>query len=124
MICYKPITDMNDISKEFNGFSFEDTKTYSAYRGIDMNGRSVGCCLFSVDGYNCYIHSIVCDFEDKLLVEGFIRSALNFCANRNAYMAYCDIDKISSVLTLLGFEKNDDVFSGDIPSLLKGSCCK
>ena len=53
-----------------------------------------------------------------------MRAALNFGANRNAYMAYCSLEKINDVLTLLGFEKNNGIYEGDIPTLLKGSCCK
>ena len=64
------------------------------------------------------------DFSDKLLVEGFLRAGLNYCANRSAYMCYCELDEISDVLTHLGFENNNGVYSGDIPTLLKGSCCK
>ena len=33
-------------------------------------------------------------------------------------------EKIKDVLILLGFEKNNGIYEGDIPTLLKGSCCK
>ena len=124
MITYKPITDIEKISEIYNDISFNNQLKYGAYCGFEEDGTSIGSCLFSIDGYNCFIISVDCDYEDKLLVEGYIRSALNFCANRNAYMAYCSLNEISSVLELLGFEKNNDLYSGDIPSLLKGSCCK
>jgi hypothetical protein len=89
-----------------------------------LNNKPMGKCLVKIDGYRCYILSIECDFSDKLLVEGFLRSGLNYCANRNAYMCYCELEDVSDVLTHLGFEKTNDVYSGDIPTLLKGSCCK
>lgn len=124
MIFYKPITNIEKISAIYSEYSFDNGYLYGAYCGFEEDGTPLGSCLFSIKGYNCYIISIDCDYEDKLLVEGYIRAALNFCANRNAYMAHCNLEDVSSVLQLLGFEKNDNVFSGDIPSLLKGSCCK
>ena len=33
-------------------------------------------------------------------------------------------ERIKDVILLLGFENNNGVYSGDIPTLLKGSCCK
>lgn len=123
MIFYKPITDIETLKTEFPQFDFADN-TYGAYLGFDEDENPVGKCLMSVKEYNCYIHKLDCDYLDKLLVEGFIRAALNFCANRNAYMAHCEIGAISDVLTYLGFENNNGIYSGDIPTLLKGSCCK
>lgn len=124
MIFYKPIDNIDDIKQEISNFIFDNELNYGAYLGIDEDGNRVGSCLMSIDAYKCYIEVIECDYADKLLVEGFLRSALNYCANRNAYMAYCKISEISDVLSHLGFEYNDCIYSGDIPTLLKGSCCK
>ena len=124
MIFYKPINDISKISYLFDNRLYNDDSIYGAYVGIDEDGNEVGKCLVKIKGYHCYILSVECDFSDKLLVEGFLRSGLNYCANRNAYMCYCEIEDISDVLTHLGFEKTNDVYSGDIPTLLKGSCCK
>ena len=124
MIFYKPETDFVNISNVFNNISLEENVCYGAYTGIDENNISVGKCLMKIDGYNCEIMVVDCDYSDKLLVEGFLRAALNFCANRCAYMAYCCISEISDVLLYLGFENENGVYSGDIPTLLKGSCCK
>lgn len=123
MIFYKPLINIEEIKKEFVNFDLNNN-TYGAYIGYDENEETVGKCLMSVNGYKCNIIAIDCDYSDKLLVEGFVRAALNFCANRNAYMAYCDLVEITEVLEYLGFEKNNDIYSGDIPTLLKGSCCK
>ncbi len=124
MIFYKPIIDIEKLKSLFDNNIFSKDYVYGGYLGIDEDGTNVGKCLMKINGYNCYIEIVECDFSDKLLVEGFIRSALNYCANRNAYMCYCRLNDISDVLLHLGFENNNDVFSGDIPTLLKGSCCK
>lgn len=123
MIFYKPLTNIDSIKTEYSDFDF-DNSIFGMYIGIDEDGKNVGKCLMKVDGYNCYILKLDCDFSDKLLVEGFLRAALNFCANRSAYIAHCEINEISNVLTYLGFENNNGVYTGDIPTLLKGSCCK
>ncbi len=124
MIFYKPIKEINDIKQEFQDFDYSTNIIYGAYIGVDEEEKFVGKCLMSIVGYKCVIEIVECNYKDKLLVEGFLRSALNFCANRNAYMAYCKIEEISDVLLHLGFENSDGIYSGDIPSLLKGSCCK
>ena len=124
MICYKPIHDIEELKKMYPHVIFDEKVSYGGYFGVEENGSLVGKCLFSIDKYNCYIISVDCDYSDKLLVEGFVRSALNFCSNRSAYMAHCEINEISDVLLMLGFEKKNGIYSGDIPTLLKGSCCK
>lgn len=123
MIFYKPETNLSNIADLFD-VSFEQSADYGAYVALDEDGKSVGKCLMKINGYNCEILTVDCDFSDKLLVEGFLRAALNFCANRNAYMAHCSIAEIKDVLLYLGFENENGVYSGDIPTLLKGSCCK
>jgi hypothetical protein len=124
MITYKPINDIDKIKEIFDNSLINDKGIYGGYIGFDENDTSVGTCLVRIDSYKCYFIFIECDFSDKLLVEGFLRAGLNYCANRNAYMCYCEIEEISDVLTHLGFEYNNGVYSGDIPTLLKGSCCK
>ncbi len=124
MIFYKPISEIEYLKELFDNCLFDDKYVYGGYLGIDENGTNVGKCLVKIDSYKCFFEHIDCDFSDKLLVEGFLRSGLNYCANRNSYMCYCEISDISDVLTHLGFENNNGVYSGDIPTLLKGSCCK
>lgn len=124
MIIYKPVSDIEKIKSLFAHNLINDKYIFGGYIGIDEEENPVGKCLVRIDGYKCYFDFIECDFSDKLLVEGFLRAGLNYCANRSAYMCYCEIEEISDVLTHLGFENNNGVYSGDIPTLLKGSCCK
>lgn len=126
MVFYKPVVDFEKIAELFPDIKLEDDAVYGGYVGFDEDETEVGQALVKVDGYNCYLLSVNCDLSDKLLVEGFVRAALNFSANRFAYMAYTELTEIEDVLLLLGFEKKNGIYSGDIPSLLKGSCshCK
>lgn len=124
MIYYKPITDIEELKKIFTGEDVSSDAVFGGYIGYDEDKSEVGKCLVKIDGYNCFILSVICDYSDKLLLEGFLRSALNFSANRSAYMAFCSQESISDVLLSLGFQKENNIYSGDIPTLLKGSCCK
>lgn len=124
MVYYKPVTDINDLQKLFPNEKLDEDFIYGGYIGLAQNEAYAGKVFMKVSDTKCYVSSLECDVSDSLLVEGFIRAALNFCANRSAYMAYCADERISDVLLMLGFEKNNGVYSGDIPTLLKGSCCK
>ena len=124
MIFYKPIVDLGEISKEFSLEIYEENSIYGMYYGLNESSETIGKCLIKINKQNCYILELECDFSDKLLVEGFVRASLNFAANRNAYYANCTLFKIKDVLLSLGFELNDGTYSGDIPTLLKGNCCK
>jgi hypothetical protein len=124
MITYKPINDTQKIKALFPENLINDNDVFGGYEGFDEDNNPVGKCLVRIDNYKCYFDFIECDLTDKLLVEGFLRAGLNYCANRSAYMCYCSLEEVSDVLTHLGFENNDGIYSGDIPTLLKGSCCK
>lgn len=124
MIFYKPITDTDKLKELFPDEKLTDAFVYGGYIGYDEENKEVGKCFVKIDGYSCYVSSVSCDRSDKLLTEGFLRSALNFSANRNAYTAFCSDESISDTLSLLGFKKENNIYSGDIPTLLKGSCCK
>lgn len=124
MIYYKPITAIDELKELFPNENPNENTVCGGYVGKASDEKEVGKIFMKVSCTKCYISSLECDISDNLLVEGFIRAALNFCANRSAYMAYCSDVRIKDVLLLLGFEENNGVYSGDIPTLLKGSCCK
>ena len=96
------------------------------YIGYDMDaGDSVcGKCVFRLNGYTmdvCYVEALNDDAETE---EGLIRSALNYGANRGVYIAYYKAEAAVDVAKVLGFEDENGTLSGDIPPLLRGSCCK
>ncbi len=124
MIYYKPVTDTDKLKELFPNETFDEGYLFGGYIGLNEDGTNEGKCFMKICDTKCYISSLECDLSDDVLVEGFIRAALNFCANRSAYMAYCSDERIKKVLLLLGFEENNGIYSGDIPTLLKGSCCK
>jgi len=116
MYIFKPLADKDEISKLY-GVTGD-----FAYIGYDGD-EAIGGCTAVINGSCVTVTKMVFD-EDKLeFGEGLIRSALNYAANRNAYMARCECENTESILKLMGFEKNKDgIYEGDIPTLLGGSC--
>ena len=105
---------------------FCEDESLCGYIGYDLsdNGKECGKCAFRLNGYSMEIVSVEVYDNDPETVEGLIRSALNFGGNRNVYMAEYKAVKGLNVAKTLGFELSGEVYRGDIPSLLQGSCCK
>ena len=63
-------------------------------------------------------------FENNAMYigEGLLKSAYNYAALKNYYMAKCSVKSIESLLLRLGFELKDDEYLCDIPTILIGSC--
>ncbi len=96
----------------------EEVYLYSAYEG-DIK---LGECTFSIDGMYMEILS-VSENIDPLTAEGLVRSALNFGANRNAYIAKANPQKVDATpFVTLGFEEENGFLVSDIPSALQGHC--
>ena len=123
MIFYKPYLDRQDIYTMFPHADLTGEKTVCAYVALE-DDAILGKCLVEVTGYTCAISELVQTGADKLVTEGLVRAALNFAANRGAYLASCSIVQIADVLKMLGFSEENGVFRGEIPELLQGSCCK
>lgn len=124
MIFYKPFKDNDEIKKLFPSVEIDENKINGAYVGFDENNNMCGKCMVEIDGYNCTVKNVVQQNNDKEIIEGLLRAALNFAGNRNAFTANCSQEDISDVLFLLGFKKENGVYKGEIPTLLMGSCCK
>lgn len=123
MIFYKPYLDRQDIYTMFPHADLTGEKTVCAYVALE-DDAILGKCLVEVAGYTCTISELAQTGADKLVTEGLVRAALNFAANRGAYLASCSIVQIADVLKMLGFSEENGVFRGEIPELLQGSCCK
>ena len=105
---------------EFKPFDI-DSKTYGYRAG--KRQQQHGECIFSLGGTYVEILSIKTRDSDRLVAEGLVRSALNFAANRSAYMARTDIGKVEKEpFITLGFEEKNGFYESDIPSALTGSC--
>ena len=100
---------------EFKPFDIDD-KTHG-YRA-EENGENIGECIFSLGGTYAEILNVKTRDGDRL-----VRSALNFAANRNAYMARANVGRVEKEpFITLGFEEKNGFYESDIPSALTGSC--
>ncbi len=81
--------------------------------------NEIGCCTFSISGYFMTFESVEC--EDDIITEGLARSAMNYSANRNAYIAKIKKELSSPAFKRLGFE-GDEILSVEIPEALASGC--
>ncbi len=81
--------------------------------------NEVGICTFALDGY--FMNFLSVDCSDDIITEGLARAAMNYAANRNAYIA--KIGKRLSVPAFirLGFS-GDNELSVEIPEALSSGC--
>ncbi len=123
MVFYKPYSNQQEIAELFPQTDFSEDTVYGAYTALE-NESVTGKCLVKIRGTACELLDLEALQSDALLIEGLVRSALHFAANRGAYTAECRLENIKDILQLLGFQKADGVFRGTVPELLAGSCCK
>lgn len=105
---------------------FCNDSSLNGYIGYDLsdNSKLCGRCVFRLNGYSMEIIFVEALDNDAETIEGLIRSALNFGGNRSVYIAQYKAEAGIQVAEMLGFENENGILTGDIPSLLKGSCCK
>lgn len=87
---------------------------YEAREGDEVTGR----CEISFGGYDAKIISLS---GDDITKEGLVRSGLNFCANKGAFLAHIDGKILCPALLRLGFSQN--TLTAEIPDVLTSSCC-
>lgn len=88
------------------------------------NDAIYGNCKLDLSGSNAVVSSVSCDADKPYITEGLIKSAFNYAASKNYYIGVCECENIDSLLLRLGFEKKENRFVSDIPTILMGSCCK
>ena len=118
MLTFKPKTNSELPEK------YKNDDRALGYIGYEENGSECGVAVFYLDGYTMEIVEVTVPDKDPETQEGLIRSSLNYGANRNAYIAYYSAVEGVEVAKTLGFTKDGDRLSGEIPFLLAGHCCK
>lgn len=83
-----------------------------------------GFCLLEIKRSFAEVYEINFDADKPYLVEGLLRSAYNYASLKNIYMGKCTCKNISDFLDRMNFEKTDEGYINDIPTILMGSCCK
>lgn len=83
------------------------------------NESELGFCTFSLSGFNMKFEELCC--EDDIITEGLARAAMNYAANKNAYIAKIDRAHFCAAFKRLGFE-GGEVMSVEIPVALTSGC--
>ncbi|MBQ8014792.1 MAG: hypothetical protein IJ264_01240 [Clostridia bacterium] len=81
--------------------------------------NEAGTCTFVVDGYFMSFLSVDC--SDDIITEGLARAAMNYAANRNAYIAKIGRKLSAPAFSRLGFSGEDEL-SVEIPEALASGC--
>ena len=81
--------------------------------------QEIGRCEFTLEGYNMTFVSIEC--SDDIITEGLARAAMNYAANRNAYIASIKKELSCNAFLRLGFS-GEDVLTAEIPEALASGC--
>ena len=84
----------------------------------EEEGKKAGCCEIALSDYEVEVLSAEYDTDKPYALELLLRAALNYAANRNAYVAKTKLD----IFVNFPFENDGEFFKGTIPELLKGSC--
>lgn len=93
----------------------QNTASYIAYD----KGLECGNCTFDFVGFDMRFTLIDC--SDDSVKEGLMRSAMNYCANRNAYICMIKPDMLCPAAMRLGFTA--DRLAVEIPEALASTCC-
>ncbi len=83
------------------------------------NDVNIGSCTFGINGFDMTFLSVDCN--DDAVTEGLARAAMNYAANRFAYIAKIDENISSPAFLRLGFS-GDKVLSVEIPVALTSGC--
>ena len=83
------------------------------------NDSEIGNCTFSINGFEMDFVSVDC--HDDIIAEGLARAAMNYAANRYAYIAKIEKKNVSPAFVKLGFS-GDDILSVEIPVALTTGC--
>ena len=83
------------------------------------NESELGYCTFSLSGYEMKFAEMQCD--DDIIIEGLARAAMNFAANKNAYIAKADKALLCPAFKRLGFD-GEEIMAVEIPEALTSGC--
>lgn len=86
------------------------------------NDIILGNCTLVLEEKFAEITKLTFDAKAPYIAEGLIKSAFNYAAIKNYYMAKCSIKDIEALLIRLGFKYQNGEYISDIPTILMGSC--
>ena len=100
---------------KFIPFENNGSTGFSAFDGE----TEIGSCEIKLEGYSVRFLAVNC--SDDIITEGLARAAMNYAANRNAYIALISRELSNEAFERLGF-KGDEILSVEIPEALVSGC--
>jgi hypothetical protein len=82
----------------------------------------IGRCTLLLDKDTAEITEISYEEGNSYIIDGIIKAAFNYAANRNYYMGICSVKGLDKYISAMNFSKTDKGYCNDIPSILMGSC--
>lgn len=86
-----------------------------------IDNISAGRCVLLLEE-DAVVTEISYDSDKTFIIEGLIKAAFNYSANRNYYIGKCTAKGIDEYLLKMNFTETDGIFTSDIPSILIGNC--
>lgn len=83
---------------------------------------TLGKCTLVLDDKFADVTKLDYDASAVFAAEGLLKSAYNYAALKNYYMAKCSVDGVDSLLVRLGFNNQSGEYISDIPTILMGNC--
>lgn len=91
------------------------------FEALDDN-VSLGRCTLVLSDKFADVTKLTYEKSSYFTAEGLLKSAYNYAALKNYYIAKCSVSDIDNLLKRLGFELKADEYICDIPTILMESC--
>ncbi len=84
--------------------------------------KILGKCTLDINNEFALVNNIEFSDGNGYIVEGLIKSAFNYAANRNFFIGRCSADNAEFCFKRMNFVKCEGYYENDIPSILTGRC--
>ena len=91
------------------------------FEAIDGD-KVLGSCTLVLGEKYAEVTNLSFEQNAMFIAEGLLKSAYNYAALKNYYMAKCSVNGIDTLLKKLNFQLKYGEYVNDIPSVLMGSC--
>lgn len=105
----------------FEHNQIDSNGTVFEFKALD-NEIILGECTLVILPQYAEVTKVSFNEDKKFIVEGLLKAAFNLAANRGSYMARCNISEITFCLDRMNFNKTENGYENDIPTVLMGSC--
>ena len=105
----------------FNHSKIDSDGKYIEFEALCDN-KTLGKCTLFLGEDAAEITEISYDESNAYIIDGIIKAAFNYAANRNYYMGICSAEGADKYISAMNFCKTEKGYCNDIPSILMGSC--